>query len=343
MHLREIAEPYLCECLLQAKRNGRVGHAYLFVGDNVPFLLEAVRAWIQVCACTAPREDGDACGICAVCQAIAADTYADLHTLKPQSKSRQILVGQMRDFEHQLNLVADKGHLKVGLIIEADCMGEEAQNAFLKTLEEPPPRTLLVLLTVQPRGLLPTIRSRCQIVSLRRNRREYTAQAADGLFEVLASLRPRAGAVVGLAAAARLKKIFAGLQQRAEQTIDEHRDERWDEIASGDAALLRLLKAEEEARIQAEYVRLRQEYCDAIQTWIRQEILVAAGLSRDRLPHPELLPDETGNPPPTDTLSPHQALGNVTHADELMACLEANVPEHLALETFCLALTEKRR
>ncbi|MEM8953959.1 MAG: hypothetical protein AAGD22_07410 [Verrucomicrobiota bacterium] len=86
--------------------------------------------------------------------------------VQPVSKSRRITVKQMRDLESPLHLSAPAGKTKVGVVVEADRMGVEASNAFLKTLEEPPARSLLILLTVHPERLLDTILSRCIRVNL---------------------------------------------------------------------------------------------------------------------------------------------------------------------------------
>lgn len=339
--LREFSHlfPSTCAYLREARRKGRIGHAYLFVGDDPALMLDFVDAWVQVCACQNPSAAGEACGDCPVCRSLTAGNYATRFILKPQSKSRQILIDEVRQFEHQLSLATARGRLKIGIIADADCMGEEAQNAFLKTLEEPGPDTLLVLITSRPRRLLPTIRSRCQAVSLLRNRKEYGAQMAHGLFDVLSTLRRGSGAAVGLRAAARLRGMFSELHAEAEQTISEHRDRKWDDLAGEDPVLRKRLKDEEDARIEAEYVRLRQEFCDAVHAWFLQLTLVAAGLHFEKLPHPEFLHEET----PVETLvaSSWEAIENVRHAEELAACLAGNVPEDLAIDAFCLAVTAR--
>ena len=190
--------PLLCSRLEQAKRNGRTGQAYLFLGDDPVFLEKFALAWAQTAACTGDTPTGESCGHCHPCDLFQRNCYPECLFLRPQSKSRQITVEAMRQFEYDINLAATPGLLKIGIIVEAECLGEEAQNAFLKTLEEPPPNTLLLLLTVNSRKLLPTIRSRCQTISLLRNRQNYDLAAQKGLFTVLSKLKRGAGAGIGL-------------------------------------------------------------------------------------------------------------------------------------------------
>jgi DNA polymerase-3 subunit delta' len=94
-----------------------------------------------------------------------------VHLVRPRSKSRLISVAEMRELEGRLYLAAPNGVWKVGVIVDADRMNESAENAFLKTLEEPPGRCLLLLLSAYPEFLLPTIRSRCVNLALQGTQR----------------------------------------------------------------------------------------------------------------------------------------------------------------------------
>ncbi len=91
----------------------------------------------------------------------------DIHVAKPESRSRRIVVSQVRELERELQMHATARGRKVAVIFEADRLMQEASNAFLKTLEEPPKNSLLILCTAQPEMLLETIISRCIPVHLR--------------------------------------------------------------------------------------------------------------------------------------------------------------------------------
>lgn len=339
----QTAFPDLCRRLLVSRRADHVGQAYLFVGDSPPLLQRFVTAWAQVRACQAPRPDGDACGACEPCVRLANDTYPERIDLVPESKTRQILVEAMRGFDNRLNLSTDASRPKIGVIAEADCLGNEAQNAFLKTLEEPPPHTLLLLYTTQPRLLLPTIRSRCQVVPVLHNRVDYGDLRQRGLFVLLAPLRRQAGAAVGLRTSARLQTFFAQLGAEAEEAVGSGIDERWAGMAAEDKGLLKRLGEQRETRVAAEYVRRRRQTEDGIQAWFLQQRLRAAGVRPDLLPHPELLedlPDDLRHAPPP---SPEEADEDLRAVADLLRALRASLNEALALDAFSLAVSARTR
>ncbi len=90
-----------------------------------------------------------------------------MHLIEPESKSRRIVTEQIREFEHSLQMRSLLGGRKVGVIVDADRLNEQAANAFLKTLEEPPGHTHFLLLTSLPEQMLETILSRCLEIPLR--------------------------------------------------------------------------------------------------------------------------------------------------------------------------------
>ena len=89
-----------------------------------------------------------------------------MQLIRHEARSRRITIDQIRELERKLHLSGKAAKTKIGVIRDADRLQEKSENAFLKTLEEPPPRTLLLLLTSQPEQLLDTIRSRCISVAL---------------------------------------------------------------------------------------------------------------------------------------------------------------------------------
>lgn len=331
--------------LLAVRRRRGWGHAYLFVGDDPAFLERFALAWAQACACATPRPDGDACGGCPHCRAFAAHAYPELHALRPESKSRQILIGDLdkprprgaRHLIQELALTAAAGCLKIGLLLEADRMNPQAQNAFLKTLEEPTRDTLLLLTSTSPRLLLPTVRSRCQVIQLLQNRRSYELPSRFGLFPVLATLRHGAGAATALAAARRLLTLSAQLRQTAEAAAAAAHDTRRDEAAAEDRVLRKQLEDEAKAAIEADYLRLRQELVDAVCCWFQQLALAAAGVPPERLPHPELLAAAELAPEAVAGGDWGEAERNLRLAGDLAYFLAANVDERLCWESFCLA------
>ncbi|MBS0578677.1 MAG: DNA polymerase III subunit delta' [Proteobacteria bacterium] len=114
----------------------------------------------QLVLCEHP--DRAPCGSCRGCRRALARAHPDLLYLGLEEDSRQIRIEQVRDLSAELALTAHGGGYKVALVSPADAMNRFAANALLKTLEEPPPRTLLVLVVTQPSRLPATVLSRCQ-------------------------------------------------------------------------------------------------------------------------------------------------------------------------------------
>lgn len=150
---------------------GRVPHAYLFVGPVGVGKLTTALELAKALVCTAGEDD--ACDACGACVKAAHGTHPDIYRIEPEGAGRQIKIGVFRDRETGEGLIKDLG-LKpneaarnVALIDDAHAMNIESANCFLKTLEEPPPTAVLVLVTARPDALPETIVSRCQAVQFR--------------------------------------------------------------------------------------------------------------------------------------------------------------------------------
>jgi DNA polymerase-3 subunit delta' len=107
------------------------------------------------------------CGQCVGCARVDAGQHPDCLAVEPVEESKQIRIEQVRELARELTLTSHGGGWKIGLLIPADAMNVNAANALLKTLEEPAPRTLLILVATQPSRLPSTIASRCQRVRVR--------------------------------------------------------------------------------------------------------------------------------------------------------------------------------
>ncbi|MDR1190940.1 MAG: hypothetical protein LBK60_04640 [Verrucomicrobiales bacterium] len=200
--------------LCHARRENRLAHAYLLVGDD----LEQLRVLFL-------RLANQLLGA-------AADGHPDLHLIQPESKSRRLTVEQIRHLEQQLQLKARQAGLKVAGIIAADrmCMGSaEAANAFLKTLEEPPAHTVIFLLTDRLEQLLPTIRSRCLVLPIETDQ-PASPSAAEALPEWAANWLNVKGAPADQAyrragrLSAHWKKLREQIESRAEAKATDDDD-----------------------------------------------------------------------------------------------------------------------
>jgi len=339
MHSLNIKErfPETWNMLLHAKANGRLSHAYLAVGDDRETLENFAFNWAQTYACQIPAETGEACEKCLVCRKIRDNAYAELYRLQPASKSRQISVDDVRSCEHQLNLATESGKPKICLVFDADRMTVQAQNAFLKTLEEPPRNVILILLSSQPKGLLPTIRSRCQTISLLTNKRTYDPDLAGQIMPAVARLQSGAGSATALEVAKILKDIFTELESKAqeEETGEEESNEMEKELSKSAQKKLDEMRT---ARIQAEFLRLRERVTEMIQTWFHQKSLLSHGIPRNCLPNPELLEFAGVTADSLISSDPADADKQTDITDEFIECLNDNVAQDLAVEAFCLSL-----
>jgi DNA polymerase III subunit delta' len=151
--------------LAAAHQAGRLPHALLIheaPGSGGDWLAQWTARLVLCQSAT-----GAPCGACPNCHRAANAHHPDLLLLQPIEDSRQIRIEQVRELSQELSLTAHQGAYKVAIITPADTLNRFAANALLKTLEEPPARTLLMLVVTQPSRLPATILSRCQRVRLR--------------------------------------------------------------------------------------------------------------------------------------------------------------------------------
>lgn len=163
--------------LVRSLESGRPAHAYLLHGPESVGKERAARAFAASLLCSA-RTGHDACGRCPSCERLARGVHADLSVTLPEDQaiarglatkgdfegkaSSTIRVATVRDLNAWLASRPVEGTTRVALVLDAHRMGPEAQNALLKTLEEPRAGRSLVLVTSAPSALLATVRSRCQ-------------------------------------------------------------------------------------------------------------------------------------------------------------------------------------
>jgi DNA polymerase-3 subunit delta' len=199
--------------------SGRLASTFLFVGPlgvgKRTFALKLAQALL----CEVASEvDLNPCGTCPSCQQVLAQSHPDLELIaKPADKSFipvEVFIGdrdhRMRDgLCHNISLKPYQGGRKIAIIDDADYLNQEGANCLLKTLEEPPPKSLIILIAASEQTQLPTIRSRCQVVRFRELRQD-----------VVASLLLSQGEVETDIEAARLAALSHGSLQRAKQFSD---------------------------------------------------------------------------------------------------------------------------
>lgn len=150
------------ETLRVALANGRLHHAYLFLGPEGVGKRTLGLSLAQAIHCN--EVENDFCGHCPNCSRIQKGNHPDVRMVEPVAGKKEISIQQIREIERELNFRAFSGK-KIAIIDPATLMNMSAQNALLKTLEEPPRDSLLILIASNAGGLLPTLRSRCLRIS----------------------------------------------------------------------------------------------------------------------------------------------------------------------------------
>ncbi|MBI3785342.1 MAG: DNA polymerase III subunit delta' [Deltaproteobacteria bacterium] len=179
--------------LQSAVAEGRLAHALMFAGSDGIGKRSVALALAARLLCEADGDD--ACGVCASCRQAGVGSHADLLTVVPAAGKKEIGVDRVRDLKRFMQLQPLGGRAKVVIIDDAPTLSTAAQNALLKTLEEPPPRSFLILIVNNADSLLSTVRSRCQRVN-------FSPLPTEIVVEILTANGLEAPAAIELAALA---------------------------------------------------------------------------------------------------------------------------------------------
>jgi DNA polymerase III subunit delta' len=154
----------LIQSFSRAIERNRLAHAYLFVGpEGVGKKLLAVEL-AKAILCEGKAAKFEACDQCTSCTLIEAGTHPDFFTVSRPEESHEIPIEIMRGLCRDFAMKSARGKGKVAVLDDADDLNEESANCFLKTLEEPPPRSVFILIGTSAERQLPTIVSRCQVI-----------------------------------------------------------------------------------------------------------------------------------------------------------------------------------
>jgi DNA polymerase-3 subunit gamma/tau len=153
-----VGQEHVTQTLRHAVANGRVAHAYLFCGPRGTGKTSTGRILAKAISCLDPQQ-GEPCNSCIMCKAINEGSAPDIIEIDAASNRG---IDEIRDLREKVNYAPNLARYKVYIIDEVHMITKEASNAFLKTLEEPPPHAKFILATTEPHKVLPTILSRCQ-------------------------------------------------------------------------------------------------------------------------------------------------------------------------------------
>ncbi|MBA2743368.1 MAG: hypothetical protein H0U43_03520 [Chthoniobacterales bacterium] len=309
--------------LQRAHQQNRLGHAYLISGGSGAGKRGLANRVANLVNDTALED-------------IFAAGTAGVYVAEPESKSRRIVIDQIRALEHSLQMRAADGRRKVAIVAEADRLQPQAANAFLKTLEEPPNDSLLMLLSALPEALPDTIRSRCIPIPLAADEQVVPSTEETQLVELL---RANAGATGGSVQAAyrlaqSLQRLLVGMREaiQAENGAALKREEtRYKNTTDG--AWLAEREDHYKALNESMYLQQRARLLEILFRWWSDVLRASTGVERFELP------DAIGETRATAArLTTPEILQRVRRVEELRDQLGRNIQEALALEVAFLSI-----
>ena len=311
------------EYLSRAHERGRLGHAYLISGPS------------------GSGKRGLACDLSNLVSGTKSeDVFSspppEVYLAEPESKSRRIVIDQIRALEHALQMRSANGHRKVAIIVEADRLQPQAANAFLKTLEEPPKDSLLILLSAIPEVLPDTILSRCVAVPLAAEEKAALSPEEKELIELLGQTANSKGQ--GVQPAYQLAGGFHRLLRQIRETIQEENAAalKRDEVRyrnTTDGAWLDDREDYYKALNESQYVRRRAGLIEILFLWWSDVLRASTGIQRRELP---------GGKRETEAvaakLKTPEILRRIRRLEELRDHLGRNIQEALAVEVAFLSV-----
>lgn len=321
------------ELIKSAFERERLGHAFLITGEALAGGERLASRMIEMINAGDDAVSGFDLfsGAPAAEPATISELEGDLvRVVRPEMKSRRISVKQIRALEKSMYQASAAGKWKVGVVLEADRMGVEAENAFLKTLEEPPDSCLLVLLTRSPERLLPTILSRCVQLPLICDAKRDEYEGESELLEVLARVGKQGFGSVGRALT--LKAAFTKVIERRRTKIVKANDAaQKEEITqykqATDGEWLKQRELYYKALTESEYLLERSQFIDVLIAWLGDVVRCKCGVEVLDYPKQALVTMGVSESESLESL-----LMRMEALENLRSLLETNVSEQLALE-----------
>ncbi len=262
----------------------------------------------------------------------------EIFVAEPESKSRRILIDQIRDLEHSLQMRASPGRRKVAIVSDADRLQAQAAHAFLKTLEEPPRDSLLLLLSALPEILPDTILSRCIGIPLAADDAVEISKEEAELVELLRAAASAKDS--GVQRAYRLAQGFHRLLGKIRETIQSEnaaalkRDEtRYRNTTDG--AWLEDREDYYKALSESRYLQKRARLIETLYAFWSDVLRANTGVAKR-----ELSAAEAETSALAGRLNTSEILRRVRHVEELRDHLGRNIQEALALEVALLRVFE---
>ena len=311
-----IGHQQIVEQLQHTVASDRIAGAYLFVGPVGIGKETVARYFAQLIFCQQDTQPATVCGTCLACRKVDSGNHPDLQFVRPEGSLLKI--GQIRELQKQIIYQPLEATRKVYILTEAERMTEEAENCLLKTLEEPPASSVLILLTSNIRVLLPTTRSRCQILQFHPM---LTQELAQTLVEKF-SVAPEQATTLAITTDGAIGKALTQL-------------EKGDTLAGEVPEILKTTDQLAAFRL-AEHLKDNPETLGELVTWYRDLLFLQQGAPSDLITHIHSVEELQRIVPRYSHLRIQQAIQTVFDTKSLIENTNTNAT--LALEVMCLKL-----
>jgi len=311
------------EFLQRAYEQNRLAHAYLITGPPGSGK-EMLAAELASLVNGTPAKD------------VFSAKAREIFVARPESKSRRIVTAQVRALEHALQMRAANGRLKVAIIPDADRLQNEAANAFLKTLEEPPKDSLLLLLSTLPEALPETILSRCIAIPLASDGEVQSKKEAEKLVKFLqqASRHTMWNVQFAYRLAQEFQQLLRAVREEVKQQTDEalkREQTRYKDATDG--AWLEEREEHYKALTESLYLQRRAALVETLFAWWTDVLRANNGVSQREVPAAKHESAALAR-----RFSSAEIFKRIRSLEELRDHLGRNVQEGLAIEVAFLTI-----
>jgi DNA polymerase III subunit delta' len=311
------------ELLRRAHEQNRLAHAYLISGPPGSGKRELASQLASVVNGTDPKD-------------VFSAKAREIFVAEPELKSRRIGIDQVRELEHGVQMRAAEGRRKVVIIEEADRLTPQAANAFLKTLEEPPQNSLLLLLSALPEVLPDTIISRCISIPLAANGTEAEMPERAELVDLLgtAGRAKKWGVQLAYRLAQAMQALLGAIREQIRaQNADALEDEETRYRNSTDGAWLDDREEYYKALTESLYIQRRSALIEVLLEWWSDVLRACSDVKRRDLPQAK---KETAVV--AERFTTVEVLRRIQRLEELRDHLGRNIQEALAIEAAFLEI-----
>jgi DNA polymerase-3 subunit delta' len=302
-----------------ALSNNRLHHAYLFTGPEGVGKRTTALALAMALHCS--EKNGDSCGRCAECARIKGRNHPDVREIGPMAGKKEISIQQVREMQKELHYRSFSGGRKIAIVDPAILLNSASQNALLKTLEEPPEDSLLILISPSAGSLLPTLRSRCLSLS-------FGAIPRQILAAFLLSKKGRPREEADLLAALSMGSLGAALEMDSKELAE--RRQKW----SGTLAALKAGDYHGAMEVAEALASNRQEtlaFLEWVESWYRDLLVHGLRQNAADVVNLDLLPELRRQ---AAGATVERILSAATHPVGAVRKIQRNLNRRMVLEQF---------